>query len=264
MEQKTFLEYATVVMYRAFCKAWDKFGALGTLLGLMVSIAVAYFAEQPKSLKDFGSSDAIMAAQVFLLLFICAMGFYILREPVIIHNEQQVSKENLEREIKRLNEETKPKLELKIDANELSYSYMKPHAFIFHIHVTNTATMESIEGVEINLVKVGVNPQTYVLPAKLSIMYNHENRLNAGDSLYVGIVEIKAPSPDFGETQYQFKFTLDNNKSIHNVPRVFDPPLEFTIRASGINTSPVETTFELFSSNENNETIIKLREVNND
>ena len=79
-----------MVLSRAAQKAWNTFGALGTVLGLVAAIIAGVILGNGESLK----SALLIASISFGILFI-VMGIFFIIEPVTIYNEQQSQIKNL-------------------------------------------------------------------------------------------------------------------------------------------------------------------------
>jgi len=82
-----------MVLSRAAQKAWNTFGALGTVLGLVAAIIAGVILGDGESLK----SALLIASISFGILFIVMGAFFIL-EPTTIYNEQQSQIKNLSAE----------------------------------------------------------------------------------------------------------------------------------------------------------------------
>jgi len=91
MGQKTLLRYWGMVIGRAACRAWEKLGAVGTLLGIVVPIAILWLTKKSESVTDFSRSDVITTAEWIVGIFVVAVVIYIIREPVVIHNSQEIT-----------------------------------------------------------------------------------------------------------------------------------------------------------------------------
>ncbi len=211
-----------------------------------------------------------MAAIIFLILFICAMGFYILREPVIIHNEQQVSKENLEIKINKLEEAAKPKLELKYeDDNPTSRQvYTDPEGrtgTLFRIRITNISTTESIQQMEVYLTEVNTTPKIPYLPAKLGFMHDYGERLHAGNELWADVLTVGDSKDATGDTKYEmfFGFADDIPKRAQHLFIKEFRSYEFEVKASGMGIPSASKRFEFFANEHGNKDTFGLREVNN-
>ena len=83
-----FWKYWHKIFSSAIRQAWDKLGAWGTLCGILISIIVAIIDKKPKSLSDLSGNDAMVAAGIFIFLFVVVLLIFIIREPVILHNQQ--------------------------------------------------------------------------------------------------------------------------------------------------------------------------------
>jgi hypothetical protein len=92
--------YYWMLVSRAFLRVWKKFGAWGTFLGLIISAGVAVFKKRPKTLSDLSGNEVIMTAEIFLAIVLFALLVYILREPIIIYNEQENAIDDLESKLK--------------------------------------------------------------------------------------------------------------------------------------------------------------------
>lgn len=93
--QKTFLQFYRMIVYRALHRAWEKVGAWGTPIGIIASIAATILIGKPQSFVDFFRNDAVIAGVFILAIFFIVLVLFIVREPVIIHNEQASTIESL-------------------------------------------------------------------------------------------------------------------------------------------------------------------------
>lgn len=79
-----FWQYQFMVLSRAAQKAWNKFGALGTVLGLVAAIIAGVILGDGETLKS-----ALLTALISLGMLLIIIGVFFVLEPAIIYNEQQ-------------------------------------------------------------------------------------------------------------------------------------------------------------------------------
>jgi hypothetical protein len=269
MGQKRFFQYWRMVVHRAFLEAWDKVGASGTVFGILVAIVVAYLVEKPKSLSDFGLSGAVMPVVISALFFTIVMVIYICREPFNIHNEQQLLIGQREQEVEILKETAKPKLELRYDENWptsiKSFTDREGKTgILFRIRLKNISTIGSAENIKTELLNTNRSPQITDVPAELSFMHNEDGkRLNAGTCLWIDAVNLYSVKTPTSENQYFERFGFERKDFQQQTTAAINPtqPMQFTIQASGSNTTAVCRTFELFFRDENGEKVPQIREV---
>lgn len=97
ISQIGFWQYWRMVFCGALYRAWDKFGAWGTFIGIIAPIIAVVIARHPKSLADFLASDAVVSAELIVGLFVFVLMIYIIREPVFVYNKKQDYIETLEK-----------------------------------------------------------------------------------------------------------------------------------------------------------------------
>src|SRR5216683_1246344 len=94
MEQKNFWQYAKMVMRRAFPKPWKTLGGLGRLISIIVPIIASILYKPPVTWADLWSTSVI-AALLILGIYLALLLCFIVREPVIVYNEQQTKIKSL-------------------------------------------------------------------------------------------------------------------------------------------------------------------------
>jgi len=114
-----FLKYYQIILSQAVGKAWDKFGALGTLIGIVLPIIAVYITKHPQSLADFLGSDAVITAELMIGLFAFVLMIFIVREPVMLYNEEIAEKQELNNQI-NLMLETRPNISIGKFNNEIT------------------------------------------------------------------------------------------------------------------------------------------------
>jgi hypothetical protein len=117
--QLGFWKYYQIILSQAVAKAWDKFGALGTLVGIILPIIAVYITKHPQSLAEFFGSDAVITAELMVGLFAFVLMIFIVREPVIIYNKEIVEKQKLNDQINSILE-TRPNISIGQFHNEIT------------------------------------------------------------------------------------------------------------------------------------------------
>ncbi len=73
-----------MVLSRAVRKAWNTFGALGTVLGLAAAVITGLILGDGETL-----GSALLTAMISMGIFIVVIGVFFVLEPITIYNEQQ-------------------------------------------------------------------------------------------------------------------------------------------------------------------------------
>ena len=108
--QLGFFRFYQTIIWNAGKRAWDKFGGLGTFIGIVVPIVVAWFTTQHKSIGDFVAKDAVMTGTWIIILFAAVLLFYISREPVTMYNKEVSERESAYKKLDEANE-TEPNID---------------------------------------------------------------------------------------------------------------------------------------------------------
>jgi hypothetical protein len=249
MEQKTISQYRNMLRHRAFPKAWEKFGAYPTLIGIIVAIIVSVPFTSPVSFADILQNGAVMAALILLLVFIVLLLWSISREPVIIYNEQQNSKNQLQNEIIRLKEEAEPKLQIYFDESSIQIDSSPTGKITFHrVCVRNISSVRSVDKLNIKLTGEKIRqllPFTPIEMRQTNTRGMQEKHLNPNSEMLVDVIYVTEFNNTKPEERYKFGFgfeigVLNGRKEVKEIK---SPPSELIIEASGMNTPVVTKTF---------------------
>jgi hypothetical protein len=89
-----FWQYQLMVLSRAVRKAWNTFGALGTVLGLAAAVIAGLILGDGETL-----GSALLTALISIGILLVVIGVFFVLEPVTIYNEQQSQINNFSTDI---------------------------------------------------------------------------------------------------------------------------------------------------------------------
>lgn len=100
--QVSFVQYWKEILCNAWSKSWKKLGMLGILFPAVVSFLFTLITGWGKPLTVILGEHWMLYGFIFLLSYFVVVGFFILKEPVIVHNKVQKDILDLKDEIQEL------------------------------------------------------------------------------------------------------------------------------------------------------------------
>lgn len=113
MNEKTLIEisfsqYWKEIFVTAWRKSWDKWGMWGIIFPALASLLFAVITNWGKPLAVIFGENWILYVLIFVGLYILTTGYFVLKEPVTVHNKQQKDIQDLKTRL----ESRKAKIEI--------------------------------------------------------------------------------------------------------------------------------------------------------
>ncbi|MBI5353554.1 MAG: hypothetical protein HZB50_13010 [Chloroflexi bacterium] len=100
--QTGFARYWKDILFKSWQKSWEKWGMLGIIFPAIVSFLYAFITNWGKSLSAIFGEHWILYCFLFIVLYLITVGFFVLKEPVIVYNNDQKTIFGLNEEISEM------------------------------------------------------------------------------------------------------------------------------------------------------------------
>lgn len=102
VSQISFSQYWKEIFCESWSKSWEKWGMLGIIFPAIVSLLFTLIINWGKSLSVILGEHWMLYGFIFIVLYLVTVAFFVFKEPVIVHNSNQIIISKLNKEISEM------------------------------------------------------------------------------------------------------------------------------------------------------------------